>query len=151
MGKPIGLGPRLVAIQQAGITKEEAGKQIQAQAAAGVPPEQMVLTNPQTAVVVPLNIPAAQSQSIQETAPGKRGIDLTSLALGWNKLMDDLRLPSALKIALDSKGKAVLGQTYKTNQYDGLGRGKHPGRGAYESAVHSQRPDGTIGDLEKGR
>ena len=119
MGKPVGLGPRLVAIQQAGITKEEAGKQIQAQTAAGVPPEQMVLTNPKTAVVVPLNIPAAQPQPMQETVREKRGIDFTNLAIGWNSLMDKLGLPSWSKMALDSKGKAMLGQTYKTNQFDG--------------------------------
>ena len=40
---------------------------------------------------------------------------------------------------------------YKTNRWDGLGRGKHPGRGAYESGIHSQRPDGTISELERGR
>jgi len=128
MPKPVGLGPRLVAIQQAGITKEEAGKQIQAQAAAGVPPEQMVLTNPKTAVVVPLNIPAAQPQPMQETVQEKRGIDFTNLAIGWNSLMDKLGLPSWSKMALDSKGRAMLGQNYKTNQYDG-----------------------TVGELEKGR
>jgi hypothetical protein len=49
------------------------------------------------------------------------GIDITDLVNAWN----DFR-------------KKV-----------GLGAGKHPGRGAYESGIHSQRMDGTINELEK--
>jgi len=151
MGKPVGLGPRLVAIATVGISKEEAGKQLQAQAAAGVPPEQMVFVNPQTKVVVPANMEqgstaatvqnmASEPTAVQvamTSAQSRRynilGIDITNLVVGWNSFWKTLG----------------LGQTYKTNQFDSLGKGKHPGRGAYESGVHSQRPDGTIGDLER--
>ena len=153
MGKPVGLGPRLVAIQQARITKEEAGKQLQAQAAAGVPPAEMVFVNPKTQVTVPANMEQGSAPTTVQsmaTAPTAvqvamtsaqtrihnfLGFDITGLVVGWNSFWKTLG----------------LGQTYKTNQYDGLGKGKHPGRGAYESAVHSQRTDGTISELEKGR
>lgn len=128
MPKPVGMGPRLVAIQQAGISKEEAGKQIAAQTATGVPPQEMVLVNPQTAVVVPANMqPGSVLTTVQDVASAPTavqvamaaatppratflGIDITSFVVGWNGLMDKLGFKS---------GKLALGQRYKTDQFDG--------------------------------
>ena len=142
MPKPAGLGPRLVAIQNAGITKEEAGKQIAAQTAAGVPPENMVFVNPDTKVVVPANVttaPATMPVTVQQvaTAPTATpaqiavaatprynflGIDITSLVVGWNSFWK----------------KLGFGQTYKTNEWDGLGQ-----------AYKTNEWDGTISELER--
>jgi hypothetical protein len=127
MGKPAGLGPRQVAMQQAAITKEEANKQIAAQAAAGVPPAQMVFVNPETKVVVPANMEQGSApETIQDIASAPTavqvamaatpsryiflGFEYTSWVAAWNGLMDKLGLKS---------GKMALGQKYKTNQYDG--------------------------------
>lgn len=68
------------------------------------------------------------------------GFDITNLVIGWNDLVDKLGLKSE---------KVPLSLAYKTNQWDGLGRAKSPGRGAYQSAIHSQRPDGTLRELER--
>jgi len=114
MGKPVGLGPRLVAIQQAGISKEEAGKQIQAQTVQGVPPREMVLTNPETGKTVPANIPAP-SEAAPIDAPREQGIVLRpgeSLFAAWGRIALE-NIMKKIKAALG------LGQSYKTNQWDG--------------------------------
>lgn len=120
MPKPEGLGPRLVAIQEAKISKEEASKQIAAQTAAGVPPSQMTLTNPKTGAIVPANIEKKTATATSTTARYQfLGIDITNIIIGWNEVMDKLGIKG---------GKVPLGQSYKTNQWDG-----------------------TINDLERGR
>lgn len=140
MGKPIGLGPRLVAIQQAGITKEEAGKQLQAQAAAGVPPAEMVFVNPKTQVTVPANMEQGSApttvqsmataptavQVAMTSAQTRRhnflGFDITDLVESWNAFWK------------------TMGLGYKTNQWDGL-----------TPKYKTNQFDGTIDELEKGR
>jgi len=104
MGKPVGLGPRQVAMQQAGITKPQANAQIAAQVAAGVPPDQMVFVNPDTQVTVPANMEQGSAPTtVQDMATAPTavqvamaatpqtqynflGIDITWLVQGWNRL-----------------------------------------------------------------
>lgn len=42
-----------------------------------------------------------------------------------------------------------IGQTYRTNQWDGIGRTRRAAQGRYQSAIHSRKPDGTLRELEE--
>jgi len=42
-----------------------------------------------------------------------------------------------------------LSQIYKTNQWDGLGQTRRAAQRRYRSTIHSQRPDGTLRELEE--
>jgi hypothetical protein len=137
MSKPQGLGPRLVAIQNAGITKEQAAQQLTIQEKAGVPQANMVFTNPKTGAVVAAN-PTAQAKpvTVQEIATSPT-MNVTAQAGQPDILAQFINgiLGFFKKIGLGN-----LTPPYKTNQWDGL-----------TPPYKTNQWDGTIDDLGRGR
>lgn len=138
MPKPQGLGPRLVAIQNAGITKEEAGKQLTEQAKAGVPQANMVFTNPKTGAVVAAN-PQAVSKpvTVQEVATSP-----TMNVVGVGVQQPDIlsQFINGVLGFFKKLGLGGLAPPYKTNQWDGL-----------SPPYKTNQWDGTIDELGRGR